>query len=401
MAAYKSSSETEQRSSRRKKQKSKETLPFGCSSRFAVGAVFCVIACAAVFFAVKWDKLSPKGIAEWFNFSDSKQESFVGQISGTAVSERNFHSVDRGLIYVSDTSIVRLSHDGEKAYSFQHNFTNPMIKTSNTKSIAFNEGGSSFRILSAQGEVHRGVQGTAITDCDVNDSGFYCIISDQMGYLSKLSVYNSLNEYIYGFSFNDYYAVSVSLSEDGTMAAVGTVNTVDGQLISKIYLLSFTESEPLNIYTYKDSIVYEVKFIEEDRFVVVTDSLVSVVECGSGKELPYSYDNRVLTAYDVSFDENIVFSLSRSNDERDCMIVTLDKKGNEISSFSTDMKIFSIDVKNDKIAVLASNMLYQYNAYGDSFGSWEIGTDAKSVILPQEKTAYILGVSEIRKISLK
>lgn len=386
---------------KRRKSKKKNSLPFGCSSRAAVCAVFCILCCVSVLIVTKWDVFSPDGVAEWVSFSDSTKASFSIDISGTSVLENNFKSVNNALMYVSDTSVVRLNHDGEKIYSYQHNFTNPLIKYSDIYSIAFNEGGADFRILSDKGEVYRSTQGTAITDCDINDIGVYGIISDQTGYLAKLSVYNKNNEFLFGYSFNDYYAVSVSLNSEGTMAAVGAVNTIDGQLVSKIYLLDFTKTEPLYVYSYEDLIVYDVKFIDENKFAVVTDSLVSVIHTDSGKETAYSYSNRVLTAYNVSYGENIAISLSRSDDERECSIVSIDTNGNELGSFSTGLKVFSIDVKKDKIALLSSNMLYLYNSYGDSFGSWEVGTDAKSVIIPQEKTAYILGVSEIRKISLK
>ena len=396
---YKNNDDYEDR--KRRKSKKKSSLPFGCSSRFAVCAVFCVLCCVSVLIVTKWDVFSPDGVAEWVSFSDSTKDSFNTNISGTSVLENNFQSVNNALMYVSDTSVVRLNHDGEKIYSYQHNFTNPLMKCSDIYTIAFNEGGADFRILSEKGEVYRGTQGTSITDCDINDTGTYGIISDQTGYLAKLSVYDRNNEFVFGYSFNDYYAVSVSINPEGTMAAVGAVNTVDGQLVSKIYLLDFTRTEPLYVYSYEDRMVYDVKFIEENKFAVVTDSHVSIIHTDSGKETAYSYNNRVLTAYNVSYGENIAVSLSRSDDERECIIVSLDTNCNELGNFSTGLKVFSIDVKKDKIALLSSDMLYLYNSYGDSFGKWEVGTDAKSVIIPREKTAYILGVSEIRKINIK
>ncbi len=385
----------------KRRRKKKSPLPFGCSSRLAVCGVVLLICCIFVFTALKWDTLSPEGAAEWFSFSDSTNSSFTSQISGISVLENNFNDIDKGLIYVSDTSIVCLNHDGEILFSEQHNFTNPLIKSSKLYSIAFNEGGSNFRILSEKGEVHRGTQGTAITDCDINDSGTYCVISDQTGYLSNLSVYDRNNEFLYSYYFNDFYAVSVSVSSDGSKAAVGAVNSVDGRLVSKVYLLDFSSTTPANVYTYNDQIVYEVKFIEEEKFAVVTDSLVSVIDSSNGKESAYSFNKRVLTAYNISYKENIVLSLSRSDDGRECSVVSLDTKGNETGSFQTNLKISSLDVKNDRIAVLSSNSLCVFNSYGDSFGEWEVGNDAKAALLPQEKTAYILGVSEIRKASLK
>lgn len=401
MPSNKNNTKDNVRNDRKSSSKKKKNLPFGCSSRFTVCLIFCILACTAVFVSSKWDTLSPNGITEWFVFSSVTDEDFSIDISGTSIIERNLQINSTGLIYVSDTSIVDLNYDGSKKYSEQHNFTNPIIKTSDTYSIAYNAGGSNYRILSETGELYRGTQGSSITDCDITPLGSYAVISDQTGYLSILSVYDKDNNLIYTYSFNDYYAISVSLNESGTMAAVGAVNSVDGQLVSKVYVIDFSKTTPVNIYTYNDQIIYDVDFVSEDNFAVVTDSLISVISIDKHKEIPYSFGTRVLTAYDISYDTGIVLSLSRSDDGRDCSIISLDTSGNEINNFSTEFKVFSIDVKDDKIAFLSSNTLYLYNSYGDTFGEWEVGTDAKSLILPKKDTAYILGVSEIRKVDLK
>lgn len=382
-------------------KKNNKSLPFGCSSRLTVCIVLCVLASLAVFFAAKWDVLSPSGITEWFTFSSVSDDDFPIDISGTSIIESNLQMNSTGLIYVSDTSIVDLNYDGSKNYSEQHNFTNPLMKTSDSYSIAYNAGGSNYRILSDTGELYRGTQGNSISDCDITAQGVYAVISDQTGYLSILSVYDKDNNLVFSYSFNDYYAISVSLNGTGTMAAVGAVNSVDGQLVSKVYVLDFSKTSPINIYTYNDQIVYDIDFVSENNFAIVTDSLVSVIDTNKNKETPYSYDTRVLTAYNISYDNGIVLSLSRSDDGRDCSIVSIDSDGHELESFSTELKIFSIDAREDKIAVLAANKLYLYNSYGDSFGEWEVGADAKSVILPQKDSAYILGVSEIRRVNLK
>ena len=111
----------------------------------------------------------------------------------------------------------------------------------------------------------------------------------------------------------------------------------------------------------------------------------------------YLYGSKVLTAYTISYGNAIVLSLADFDDGRECSVVTINTAGNEVGVFSTGLKIFSLACRKDKIAVLSGDKLYLYNYYGDCFNSWQIGSDAKSALLPQEKTAYILGVSEIRK----
>lgn len=393
--------EEQRGSGQRRTVKRKRPLPFGCSSRAAVCITICLICCIFVFVIARWDDFSPNGISEWFAFSGASADDFPVDITGNSILENNIQLSNNGLFYISDTSIIGLDSSGEEVYNAQHNFTNPLLKCNDAYSIAYNVGGSNFRIISDQTEIYRGTQGSFINDCDITSKGVYAVISDQTGYLSMLSVYDTDNNMIFSYSFNDYYAVSVSLNESGTMAAVGSVNSVDGEMVSRIYVLDFSKTEPVSVLTYNDQLVYSVKFVSEGKFAVITDSLVSVIDTSKQKEIPYSFGNKVLTAYDISYGNGIFISLSRSDDGRECSVISLDTDGNEVGSFATELKIFSLSAYADKIAFLSSDKLYIYNSYGDSFGQWEVGTDARKVILPQSKFAYILGVSEIRMVSLK
>lgn len=397
------SGKNERKNSRNKNSEKKDErlLPFGCSSRISVCIIICVICCAVVFAAARWDVLSPSGISEWFSGAGTSDDDFPVDIVGTTVLENNVNCVDGSLMYISDTSIVHLANDGTQLYNEQHNFISPQFKTSGTYSIAYNTGGNGFRIISEDENIYSGTQGTVINDCDIALNGVYCVISDQTGYLSILSVYDAANNLLYSYSFNDFYALSVSINDSGTMAAVGAANTVNGEMVTKVYILDFTKTEPLNTYTYNDQIVYSVEFCDDGKAAVVTDSLISVVETSKQKETAYSFDNRVITAYDILYGESIVLSLSRSDDGRDCTVVCLDANGNEVNTFATGLKISSVSLYDDRIALLSDSMLSIYNSYGDSFGEWEVGSDSRRVILSQTKTAYILGVSEFRRLSLK
>ncbi|MDE7389546.1 MAG: hypothetical protein K2M82_01185 [Lachnospiraceae bacterium] len=382
-------------------RKKKKSLPFGCSSRVAVCLVFCIICSAVVLVVACWDSFSPKGISSWFSAAGTSEEDFPVDIEGTNILDNNIGYVNGSLVYVSDTSVVSLMNNGEQKFVEQHNFLNPAIKTHGFKSIAYNVGGNNYRIISENEEVYEGTQGSAITDCDISPTGFYGVLSDQAGYLSVFFVYNPQNEVIFSYSFNDYYAVSVAMNESGTMAAIGAVNTDNGEMVSKVYILDFTKTEPINVLTYNDRIVYGIEPVTDKSFAVVTDSSLSVVSTDKLVENVYSFEQKTLTSYDVSYDNSIAVSLSRSDDKRDCCIVYMDVEGNELNTISTNLKITSLSICDDRIACLADSQLVVYNGYGDEFGTWEVGSDARCAILSQTKTAYILGVSEIRRYSLK
>ena len=379
----------------RKKRRFKPNSRVGA----AVILLLLLAVCTAVIF--NWDKLSPNSISENAKMSDSKKEGASTVIAGSSVYEKNFCKIDSGLIYISDTSIIELNNDCEKVYSEKHSFTDPMIRASDEYVIAFGEGSGSFRIIHDKHRIYEGVQGNSITDCDIIDNGTYCILSDQTGYMSALSVYDKTNKFLYSYSFSDAYAVSVSLSRDGKKAAVGTINSEEGRMVSKVYLLDLTKKDPIKILSYDDQLIYQIRAFSDESFALVTDMMTTVIKSDGSRETPYSYSSSILTAFDICYGSGISLALSKSDDGRSCYIVNLNSSGQEVSSYATELKATGIAALSDRTAVLSYGKLSVFSLYGDLLGEWEIGTDSKSLIMPQSKTVYILGVSGITKMSLK
>ena len=382
-------------------KEAKSDIKKNVKNRITVAVIFILLFCTVVVLNMKWDKLSPDNLSNTIIQTSTAKEEFSDKISGTSVQEKNIIDTGVGVYYISDTSIIQLDYNGDKKFSAQHSYTNPVIKCSGNYAIAFGLGSEKYRVISPSYNVYNGTQGSSIIDCDINTKGTYCVMSDHKGYLSVITIYDSNNEFVYSYSFNNCYGLSCTINEKGTMAVVGTVNTIDGAMMTKVYLLDFSSDTPKAVLEYKDDIIYEVKFINDNSVAVVTDSALSVLDTSSSKSVTYSYDSKFLASYDLSYNGDIVLALSQSDDSRNCRIVILDQNGKEINSFITDCIIYSIDYKNDKIAILSDNTLYKYDTFGTCLGNWQIGHDAKNIVIINDKTSYILGVSELRKIIIE
>ena len=54
----------------------------------------------------------------------------------------------------------------------------------------------------------------------------------------------------------------------------------------------------------------------------------------------------------------------------------------------------------DRIALLDSGTIYGYSQTGEETGSWDAGGDAQKIVLYSRDSAYVLGISQIRQVSL-
>ena len=77
----------------------------------------------------------------------------------------------------------------------------------------------------------------------------------------------------------------------------------------------------------------------------------------------------------------------------------VDKSGNINVEFKTEIKVLSVALKDNIISILSPSTLNVYSNKGELINKKEAGNDAKEIILCSKYEAYILGISDIRKMS--
>ena len=81
--------------------------------------------------------------------------------------------------------------------------------------------------------------------------------------------------------------------------------------------------------------------------------------------------------------------------------MVLDNNGESIFSVENPKNIMSVSLYGDTVAFLSSGTVYSYSINAQTIIAQEdAGTDAKVIALSDESSAYVLGVTEIRKIDL-
>ena len=114
----------------------------------------------------------------------------------------------------------------------------------------------------------------------------------------------------------------------------------------------------------------------------------------------YGYDGLTLTAF--SFDQSSagVISLSPSSDGGNCHLIYLDKNGTLSKISDTDYRISYLDIYNGSIAALCADKTVFFNTVGEEVGSADSGVDAQSIALHSSNSVYVLGMTEIRDVSI-
>lgn len=384
---------------RRRRRKKERRLPAWV---YRVTAILLIAVLGLVLY-VNRENLTPERIADWV------QERVVGlgvgdgypaPITGSQVLACNFTSASGEVVMVSDTHLTALNSTAKEVLSRQHSFSFPILRLCGDRALLYNLGGNGYQIETRSKTLFRGDAESNILAGAMAENGHYALLLESTDYLGQLSVFTDANEEQYEYRFSGCYPVTVALNSDASKALVCGVYAEGGAFASSLYLIdlsssqgvepavSFAEATPIGAFWYNDG-----------SAAAVCDTLTAVVT-ENGSVVQYSYGGWQLACY-AGGDGFTALGLSPYADAASGKLVLLNSSGQEQRSFPLSAEPDAVSVYGNTAAVLADGTVYAYSiADGVLIAQAEAGDDAVSLALANESSAYILGVSEIRTVSL-
>lgn len=350
------------------------------------------------------ENLTPQNIVEWVQtqvVGMGVGDGYPAKLAGSTVSPGNFASVDKDVVYVSDTRLTVLNSTAKELVSRQHSYSSPVMRAAGTRVLIYNLGGNGYQIESRSKTIAVKSAANNILAGDIAANGKYALVTEEKGYCSMLTVYLADHTEQYRFEFADYYVTDISLNRDGTKAAVTGLSASGGAMVSAVYLFDFSQPKETAKFTYEECLMFGAAYSEDGSVFAVGDSLASVVKPGGKEKVDYSYGSQRLTDYTVD-NGRLALALSPYADSESGVLVLLDSTGKELHTIQCSAKIESVSLFGETVAVLSGGIVQGYTVTtGIASGSCGAGNDAKAVALHDESSVYILGVNEVRLEDLK
>ena len=386
-------------------EKLSKTIRLNKKSIVLSAVIILILALTVLMFSNR-DRLSFTSIKNWVEYgvlNINSEQHFPIATNGDVINSGNFNRVDRNLVYASDTKFATLNNYGRTIYESPQAFSSPVIArcADSDLSLVYNLGGTSFSIYSLDSTIYAGEAEDNILVGDISKNGTYALVTEKDGYMSKLYVYSNENKQIFAYSFADYYITSVSLDSKGKTAVLSGMSAHDGIQYSAVYLLDFTKEEPVIFEEFENNILYYVDHLTNNYVCVIGERSSYTLNVMTKSFNENSYEGKTLTAFDVNTDTNtFALSLSRSGDGRKCDILVFSTSGSLKETIPTELKITSLSTYKNRVAALSAGTIYLYSKEGKLLSETNAGLDPNAVVLYSTNDAYVLGVSEIRRLDL-
>ena len=368
--------------------------------------IILVVLVIAVFYFANRDLITWANFKNWVQYGifnmDSDQQ-FPRKTEGDVIYDGNFTRINNNLVYVSDTKFVTMNNWGRTIYTSKQNYSNPVLVTAadSDLSLIYNLDSTEYAINTLDSNVYKGKAPGDIVVADISESGTYALVTQKDGYLSKLYIYSEDNKQIFTYSFADYYITSVSLDSSGETAVLSGLSAHNGSQISAVYVLDFTQKEPLLFKEFNNNAIYYVDHLTDRYCCIIGENSTYTLDTNNNEFAVMEYAGKTLTAFTVNTDTNTFsISLSRSGDGHKCDILSFNSSGNLSGTITTELNVKSISTYKNRVAVLSEDTLYLYNKDGSLISQYNAGLDPHCVVLYSKSDAYVLGVSEIRRLDL-
>lgn len=357
-----------------------------------------VLALAAVM--ISGADLSPaaivRGARDKRALSAASGEGFPFDVRGSRAL--SMERVSNGTAVLTDTSCTVLNRDGKEVISETHYMANPVMKTADRYILLFDKKAKSYHLCTLSGRICSGQVDHSIITGAVSRSGNFALVTKHDTANAHVYVFSKAGDVLHKWKSSVYHISDITVSPSGHLIAMcGVAADNDGNLRSSVIIQKVGGSENLREYVFDGTLMFSVRFADNDSVIAIGDDLMARVSAGSEKQLTYGYDGRTLTGFDISDSGSAALALSPHSDGQNASVVVVNASCREVISLETALDAPRVELTGNRVNMIGQSRFYSYTLGGKLADAQEIPADGQSV-LTSEGNVLVEGISTITKV---
>ena len=367
---------------------------------FYRAAVVLVVLVLGLALWVNRESLTPQNIWSWVQtqvMGAQGGDGYPVSITGSSVAERNFLCTDGNAVVLSDTALTITGPSGQELLSLRHSFNQPVLESASGKYLLFNQNSTGYLVADSSGTKLDGSTTQDILAGAIAPNGRFALATQGAEGASEMTVYLATGEVQYTYNFAQDYITALALNSDGTWAMACTVRSQGGELISKITVFNLDDPTPAAEVEVRNNLLLGAYWGSNGVLYALGDSSLFRARSSDLSFVEYSYGGRTPTAFQFAGGQAYV-SVSAYEHAGACTLLTFRNLDDPVEVQSEE-RITALSVYGGTVGALINQQLVLFDSTtGQELARVDAGSDAKSIALSSESAAYVLGVSEIRRV---
>ena len=361
--------------------------------------IVCVIAAALLLFYGIFEMILPMGVFE--KISHFTSTLGAGSYPIELESTQTVNVINHGSHYyvLTNSQFFSINSSGKILYSYDHGFENPILKTSDTRALLFDQNSNRGYIFTvADLETTIETEKNIIT-ANISDSGAYALVLHSDKYASAVSVFDEDGDKLYEWFSAENTVNNVALSPDGDQLAVSAFTAAGGKYKSVLNVFEFDSAKPLHTKTFDNTLIYGIDSSHSGYFSVITEHALQFVEWSDFETKQYSNE------YSLSMvrpdDDGYVAVFNRKNDKTDNCVAVFEKSGELKYQFDYKGIISDITMADGHIYCMGETGIYMLSDKGKVLRHGSCGFGAVRISVVSSDDIAVITDNKIEKIRLE
>ena len=309
------------------------------------------------------------------------------------VSKDNFYYV------LTDTEVKAVTKGGKVVFSHNHGFENPIIKTSKTRALVFDQGGTNAIIFKLNGVSSTLSFEKEIINGSMGEDGTYALITGADGYVAAVNVYTKRDKLIYQwFSSNDMIN-NVVVAPNGKKIAISTLTSNISGFNSKVMILNFKSANAEFLKNYDGEMVYNLSAVSSRGVGVATANTYDFIHWRKYESKQYKNEYNLQMLRESN--KGTLLLYNRENDKTDNRIAIISKKGEVKHQLQFNGIVTDIAYKNNHIYCVSDTKAYILDMDGKIVRSADCGFGVVRFSVISQNEIAVITDNQISKIKFE
>ncbi len=300
---------------------------------------------------------------------------------------------------LSNSQLYAVSPSGKILFSYSHGFENPILKTSNTRALLFEQNGTRAYIFTLGGLKKTVDTEKSILTAGISASGAYAIACRSDKYASDVSVYKKSGKRVYEWFSAENTVNNIALSKNGKKLAVSAFSAKDGQYKSVLSVLNFKSATPEYTEDLSGRMVYSLDNTHGSYFAVVSENAIEFIKWSNFKKKQYKND------YSVSLlrpqKSGYVAVFNRKTDKTDNRLAVFSRSGELKYEFTHKGIISDVALSGNNVYCMSETDLYLFSDDGKILRKASCGFGAVRISVTASNTVAVITDNKIDKVKLE
>ena len=314
-----------------------------------------LIVLAALVFVFR-DTLSAAGLRKLFGRETAlteTREAFTYETGANQV----FAAAGNGLAVASSSSLQLLSASGEIVFKQVVSYDSPAVIGTEAGALFCELNGTHavYALLSGESRDLR-TDGTILT-ANMNENGWFCLVTSEPGYKALVSVYNSDCEKQYEWWSGTGYVLRAAVSPDNRSLAVLCAE----RDCTKLHIFSLNSEEERGGAVIDNALYFDLGWLGGDTICAVGETGLRFFSAAGTQTGAYALDGQYLLDYALSRSGFAAVYVSAYRSGAGGTLLTLNGDGKVLGTAALERDVVSLSTEGRQLLVMTAGALTLYN----------------------------------------